>query len=119
MTVNAGVRALEVAGVRYIVKSDGVNFNTNPERAESIMGAQSRAGRRTMAQACFIECTVILDDGQDSAELAAIRDTDVTLILQDRTVILKSADYVSEGQVDGTDNSLACRFEAAAGQQVQ
>ena len=116
MTTLAGVLHLVVNGTQYKT-AETANYSIATRTQESILGA-ARHGVAIKGAAAFIEVVVFLDEGQASAALVGLRGAEVQLVLIDRTVTLAAADFVSDGQVDASNNSLTVRFESASGREV-
>lgn len=118
MGVNAGLRALEVKGVRYDVKPDTGDYRVDPRQTESLMGSEGAVGKQSTGAACFVACVAFLQEGVSASELTGVSDETVSLIYQDRTVIINKANFVGDKTVNGTENSIACRFEGRTGEEI-
>lgn len=117
MTVLAGGKHLVVNGEQWPI-GDAYSYSVQTEKAESLTGSV-RVGRVVNGAPAFIECDIYVDEGRSTTGLVAARNADVSLVLQDRTVTLSAdADYVGEGDVDGTKMMLKARFEAKTGREV-
>lgn len=116
MATLAGIQYLVVNSEQFVTAESGT-YSLQTRQFESIVGA-SRAGVSSKGAACFIEVEVNLDEGQASTDIVGLRGAEVQLVCLDRTVTLSDADYVGDGNVDASKNSLKVRFESASGREV-
>jgi len=116
MAVKAGALGLTVGGVDYNIESDGAKYSVDSIESESILGAAGKVGDTEKGSAAYIECTVLLDETQDSSDLR-VRNEIVLLRLRDRTVTLSGAGLV--GKIEPDASKITVRYEGITGKEVR
>jgi len=117
MTVTAGVKHLVVNGTQWPT-AETATYSVQTRSTESILGAV-RHGRSVKGKAAFVEVDVFLGEGVSAADMTSARNADVSLVCEDRTITLSAdADFIGDGDVDASKNSLKARFEAKSGREV-
>jgi hypothetical protein len=114
--VTAGVQHLIVNSVQFKA-AESATYSVQTRKYESLVGA-ARHGVTAKGAAAFVEVEVFLTEGQASTDLVGLRGAEVSLVLLDRTVTLSAADFVGDGDVDGSKNSIKARFESASAREV-
>jgi len=113
------------AGWKKLVAPDGKTFDIDPSSVstnvqdfvrESVMGGTGRVGDSEKAQACFIECDVLLKAGQKRSQLW--QDGAWQIEGRTRTIVLsEDAGYVGDGSM-GDGDKLKVRYESADAEEV-
>lgn len=113
------------AGWKKLVAPDGQTFSIDPSSVstnvqdfirESVMGGEGRIGDSEKAQACFIECDVILKSGQKTSALW--QDGIWQIEGRSRTVALsEDAGYVGDGTL-GDGDKIKVKYESNSAEEV-
>ena len=117
MSVTSGVKHLVVNGTQWPTDATAT-YSVQTRVVESALGA-ARHGRTVKGRAAFIEVDVFIGEGVSSADIVGLRNANVSLVCEDRTVTLSAdADFVGDGDVDVSKGTLKARFEAKSGREV-
>lgn len=118
MGVVSGVKHIIINGEQWPTDNEA-KYSVQTRKATSLVGGNGRLGRSEEGVAAFIEVKVYASEGRSTSDLVHLRNADVSLVCEDRTITLGAdADNVAEGEVAGKENSLTVRFESKSGREV-
>ena len=113
----AGTLFVKINGVQHNAIGD-FTYNLGLPKREMVIGADRIHGYKEMPQVAFIEGEIRDATALDIAALFSLLDATVTLELaNDKTVVVREATQVAEGNV-GTENAnISIRFEGISGEE--
>lgn len=113
-----GIIRVKVDGQQFFAKGSWT-YRINPEKREMIVGSDRVHGYKALPQVPFVE-GVITDRGDlDLLALQGVEDVTVLLELANgKGVVLRSAVYVSEGEVTTEEGEIPARFEGISGEEI-
>jgi len=113
----AGKCIIEVDGVIYRL-SGNLTCSVNPVTRTSEVGLSGVNGYSEVAHASFIEGEFHLMEDVKTADLYGVKNATIRAELPNHNYILSNAYQVGDIEVNGSNATFTCRFEAASGQEI-
>jgi len=114
----AGKIFLKIDGAQKDAKGS-FTYNLGAEKRETIVGADTVHGYTSMPKAPFIEGAITDSGSLDVAALQALDGVTVTLELANcKTIVLRDAWYVADGDVTTEQAEIQVRFEGLSAEEM-
>jgi len=115
----AGVCYFKIDGKQYDVKG-GFTYGLGTAKKESIVGHDGVHGYKALPQAPFIEGEITDHYDLDLQELLDFDGVTITLELANgKTIMLRDAWCVSEGQGSSEEANISLRFEGLSAEEIK
>jgi hypothetical protein len=114
----AGYLSVQVNGEVYNAVGN-FTFNIGSPKREMLVGPDRIHGYKEMPQVPFIEGEIRDSSELDLATLTTLKDATATLALANgKTIVLKDAVYVSDGNVQTEEANIQFRLEGTKAEEV-
>ncbi len=114
----AGKIYFKIDGAQHDAKGS-FTYNLGGEKRETLTGSDGVHGYKSMPQAPFIEGAITDNAELDVAEMQALDEVTVTLELANgKTIILRDAWYVADGDVTTEEAEIQVRFEGLSAEEM-
>jgi len=114
-----GIIFFKVDGELFQSKGE-FTYNINPNKRESVVGADVIHGFSETPKAIFIEGAITDSDELDLENFLSLRDSTITLELANgKVIVLREAFYAGDGDVTSSQGEIQVRFEAISGEEVR
>lgn len=114
----AGILFFKIDGAQYDAKGNWT-YNLGAPKRETILGADAVHGYKEMPQAPYIEGEITDRGDLDVAALLELDGVTVTLELANgKTVVLRDAWYVADGNIQTEEANIQVRLEGPGAEEV-
>lgn len=109
MTILSGVIDVTINGIVYAAE-ESCEYSTQKREYDAIIVSTGYGGQQGKGTAPYISVTIRLDETQTS-DSVNIKNGEVIVRLEDRTLSMAKASYSGKLAADGAKNSVKCKFE--------
>lgn len=119
MRRRGGIITFQIDGEVYDAKGN-FTYNLGRPMNEAIQGADRIHGYRSTPQVAFIEGEITDRRELSLEQLVAIENSTITLQLANgKIIVLKDANFASEGTGNTEEGNIGVRFEGETGEEVR